>query len=484
MQRTKATIAVLLLGMLSTASFQNCTPSFSAPSVSGAVAVRGAGSVHLPAIGYAAFSGASSARNQNAALVAMSSAAKYGMENLSTESIVPSSTYALYSPWRDGSNLYVGGWLNETDFNYKSPYASTGACSLPGGCPGPDRIYVSKLENGVFGEPQGLHFVGPGAGDVPGEVKGYHANDMSIIHPTNAGGQDRHDWLYMFFTCLPNEYFQYPNSTNFNRTCWASSTDGGATWYVPAQPELIGQNNGHDNLGAWAPTAIISPDQKEIWVYFNTNGPTAHVFRTRLPMAGWPIIATEEVLLPGHQQIAMSNVDVSYVGGVFYLAGNHLGDSGNNRFFLYVSADGLNWLPFDGAAGCLVDAGSNTVLTPHFHLLSASGGIPKFEMYFGFNPGNGTFLERWSFDLHTVAPSGPAPVPTLVPTPVPTPVVVDHSREIAAAGQAFVDAFASLQIAHQNNATGAQLQPFIDVCVAAQNNARNWGIAVDQWVCR
>ena len=77
---------------------------------------------------------------------------------------------------------------------------------------------------------------------------------------------------------------------------------------------------------------------------------------------------------------------------------------------------------------------------------------------------------------------GPKPSPGLTPAPT-TPEPTNHDSDKYKAGQAFVSAYASLQQAKRNGATGKALQPFVSVCLASQDNARAWGVEVDQWDC-
>ena len=227
---------------------------------------------------------------------------------------------------------------------------------------------------------------------------------------------------------------------------------------------------------------MISPDKSEIWIYYNGNTDgsyAAGVFRTRLSLDGHTWLGTD--LIPG---LNLINVDVSYANGRFYMTGNATLQDAS----LFVSADGKTWRPFDGANGILITSPSDIdILTPHLHYSGQDGSLPKFDFFFGWGlvpaaPSAGTppptpsnYIMHWTFDLTTVVP---------ISTATPTPTPVDNSQNMYIAGQAFVNAYASLQAEKQKGTTLPALQPWIDVCNAARTNAANWGVSVSQWTCQ
>jgi hypothetical protein len=193
-------------------------------------------------------------------------------------------------------------------------------------------MYRSKLLGGEFSEPVPVNFLGRNVPGQPGAIKGYHANDMSIVHPKSTGEQNSDHWAYMYHTCLPNHFYlsdeTKESSTKNNLTCWATSPDDGETWTVPANPQIVLLQNGLDGSGAWSPSAILSKDESEIWIHYSRNEPIARVLRSRVAMDGFTRLgAPEEMKDENCKPLTVSNVDISLANGVFYLAGNLQGES-------------------------------------------------------------------------------------------------------------------------------------------------------------
>ena len=98
----------------------------------------------------------------------------------------------------------------------------------------------------------------------------------------------------------------------------------------------------------------------------------------------------------------ISNVDVQYAYGKYWLTGNTFVDGKplKTNIFLYLSLDGIHFTPFDGGDGLIMPAISSQVITPHLMIKSAN----KFALIFGFGLdfftfGSGTMLGQWNYNL-------------------------------------------------------------------------------------
>jgi hypothetical protein len=130
----------------------------------------------------------------------------------------------------------------------------------------------------------------------------------------------------------------------------------------------------------------------------------------------------------------------------------------------------------------LVDAGVNTVFTPHFRFLSAESGGSRFELFFGYEtPAPAppatlsplhTFVDYWMFNVKTVLD--------------PPPAVNKHTQaDKDLASHAFSDAFASLTAEKAKGTTLPALQPWIEVCQKSQQIAHEilGDFSMYQWTC-
>jgi len=283
----------------------------------------------------------------------------------SKSQVIQSDLFNLYAPdvytYKGVKCMVSGGWLKSED-------------------QGPDKIYYSEQRpDGTWTYPE-----------VAFELPGFHVNDPTIIqHP------EHDDWLFMYFTALPDEYATEKEMTLHNWVGFASSTTGGKTWDF--RGIVIGQDNGFNGsggafrmTGAWAPSAIVVGN--EIWVYYHTNqqsdgGKDYTVLRTRFDLNGWRKIGdTEEVKFFSRQEGGLLadnhlkiNVDVFEQNGKYYMLANY--DSLTN-VAIFESKDGITFNQIDGADLLLVQGGNNMVVTPHGEPVNNE----VFNLYFGFGP--------------------------------------------------------------------------------------------------
>jgi hypothetical protein len=273
--------------------------------------------------------------------------------------------------------VWMGGWLTASDRAV-----------------GDDRLYQGRFDGTTITGLTPLNF--DNAGYAPGYVAGYHANDPSVVYLPGPR------WHFMYYTCLANVYATAEQMTRRNWVGFASSPDGGATW--TDRGIIIGQQNGFDSTGAWAPSAVVVGGGSEIWLYYHTgsqnclddkcSGPGVEppkVLRTRLAINGWQQLGTEPVLAP-EGQLGLVNVDVTFAAGRYWMVGN----AGLDKIVLYVSPDGLRFTPFDGAAGELAAGGTNLLLTPRIHVTSATA----FDVFFSLGADGSTRSSHlWTFAL-------------------------------------------------------------------------------------
>ncbi len=291
----------------------------------------------------------------------------------------------VYAPEQLNDKLFMGGWLGEADHSRRD-----------------DRLYVSQLVNGSWQAPTPVQWTN--ADHVEGYVPGYHANDPSIVHRSDV------NWEYMYYTGLPNQFTaNLAQIVSYNQVGFAASSDGGRTWTDGGI--VIGQNNGIDLSGAWAPSAILN--NGEVWVYYHTgagcnfidchlNGdgePTTplapRVLRSRLDINGWRMIGTNEIKNVHGGSLNLTNVNIQHAFGRFWLAAN---TPDLLKIVLYVSDDGLNFTPFDGGDGVLINGGDNMVLTPGLQVLSER----SVAIQFGFAPKGqmSGSIQQWTFSLN------------------------------------------------------------------------------------
>ncbi len=286
-----------------------------------------------------------------------------------------------YAPSLISNFLYFGGWLTEQDHAV-----------------GDDRLYFSVRSNNSWQSPQPLQWTN--ANYLPGYVRDYHANDPSVIRLNNNGS------FYMYYTLLANEYSTtYDDMVSYNQVGFASSTDG-LLWTARETP-IIGQFNGLDETGAWAPSAQIVGS--EIWLYYHTgagcniqdcndvNGaPTTplapRLLRTRFAMDGFTPLGTQEITDWEGHSLRLIAVDVQFAFGRYWMVGN----TDLNHIALYLSDDGMRFYPYDGQEGLLLNGGPNVVLTPNIQVSTAN----TIAVSFGFGSNFSNSIHTWTFDLY------------------------------------------------------------------------------------
>ncbi len=310
-------------------------------------------------------------------------------------SVIHQGDYDLYAVATSAAApglIWMGGWQTAAEV-------------------GPDRLYQGQYNGtGQIQNLQPLNFLNPGY--VAGYVKDFHANDPTVIQaPTQP-------WLFMYYTLLSNAYGTTSAMMNRNWVGMASSSDGGASW--TNRGVIIGQTNGIDARGAWAPSAVPGT-ASDIWLYYNTSsyncpdaactqpagaaGTPVSIYRTRLASNGWAITDTVALQTPSGPLINLVNVDVAYANGLYYL----VADSGINFRYIkmYISADGVNFVPYNGATGdaTLIDSGVDTTLyfTPHIRVTSPPSGITQsINLFFSTGPSSTaqpTFSNKWTIQL-------------------------------------------------------------------------------------
>lgn len=409
-------------------------------------------------------------------------------------------SYGLYSPVvieeGGGKRLFVGGWASEGD-----PNAYLEAMTA-GGDPdehfGPDKIFTGPLGSTPEQTAASLK--------LAFAQKGYHVNDPTVIHPPSEPGVDRSGWLYMYFTMLDNKLAERCRKEGKRLVeCTyvfeghdvglASSVDGGDSWTF--RGIVVSAGGSGDGKGAWMPSAVVVDN--EIWLYYSSgrqNFNQENIFRQKLKSNGHEKIGSADaVKLEGFRAGDLyANVEVAAIAGNegYALTGN---DGPQARLALFRSQDGLNFRPVESN---LLGAQTNNVITPYLEGVSAQGAGLRLKLFWAVAMGH---FELDSADIVAGGGGGTATstatstgtgtgtgtgTRTQTSTGTSTSTATEnHDAERYAAGQAFVDAFQSLLNAKANGATGPQLQPFIDVCVAAQTNARNWGVpGVDAYVCQ
>ncbi|MBF0547974.1 MAG: hypothetical protein HQM08_26290 [Candidatus Riflebacteria bacterium] len=319
-----------------------------------------------------------------------------------SETILHPSVYDAYSPTILKDKLWIAGWLKKDTT---------------------DKIYLSKLVDGHWQEPAGIKFVNHP--DESGRIPGYSINDPTVVYRPDK------KWLYMYFTALADE--ENPGVGGkadgqflCNRIGFLSSSDDGETWYH--HPTMVvDQKNGINDKGGWSPSALINNDK--VFIYYHTNESAPQIFRTQVNINGWQPEGTVQVnlrnqdgILFRNSNVYFSNVDVQFDGSVFWMVAN---TTDLKRIVLFRSNDGMNFKPYDGKMGLLIDTSpqANTyVLTPCIQVLDST----NFNVIFGYGPADrpyefpgATSLHVWKFKLEGEIPVGSATTTTIMPAEGP-----------------------------------------------------------------
>jgi hypothetical protein len=346
---------------------------------------------------------------QNAAIAQTAPVIQYRNAIHQSSADIGIDGYEIYSPTTVQSGLplpkiWCGGWMTKAE--------------MPA-----DKIYVADYDSkGRAKNPKPIEWRNPGF------PKG-HIPDYSINDPTIVLGPDPHTPIYfMYFTALCSDYLYgcakelgvkppaKPEVNQMFKRNWvggAKSFDEGKTWVYMGI--ILSQNNGCDGSGAWSPSALVVKDQ--IWLYYHNNAYNCDdllcttqaqtgsvLMRSRLKGNGRELDKTERLVDPRGKPIAgVSNVDVQYAFGKFWLAGNVFlpGTPVKTSLVLYFSTDGINFKPYNGTDGVIIKPNDFQFITPHIVPTCSDA----FDMHFGFAKdfftfGQGTHLGKWSFRLN------------------------------------------------------------------------------------
>lgn len=326
------------------------------------------------------------------------------------------SGYVVYSPTTVKSGpalpkLWFGGWMTKGE--------------MPA-----DNIYVADFTNSkVKSAPQAISWYNP---NYPkGHPPDYHVNDPSVVF----GPDPAYPFYFLYYTALCADYLYgcpkelgnrplaEPETKQMFKRNWvgaAASFDQGKSWVDLGV--ILGQDNGFDNSGAWSPSALVR--EKEVWLYYHTNPypcenaecstsnyAGSFLMRTRLEGNGWQQIKTERLLGPGGQPISgISNVDVQYAFGKYWLIGErfiYMGEDkpADTQLVLFLSADGINFQPFNGGDAVVYHPRGLQFITAHIlpktaHSFEVQFGFSRNYFKFGPEGSKDTHLARWNFRLN------------------------------------------------------------------------------------
>lgn len=208
-------------------------------------------------------------------------------------------------------------------------------------------------------------------------VAGHQLADPAVLPDPSANR------LLMYYSIISNtDAASTTLAKTNNRIGQAYSTDG-VDWIDGGI--VIGQDNGIDLRGGWAPSALVVGS--EIWLYYSTNYPgNIHVYRTRLTFDG-SILGTERLYVAQGQSQKMLegfNVDV------------HVSrDLGKYVLFLnknftsierYTSDDGLLWTASGTDSLAIQAASSSLVAAPTVEVVANPEGADQYNLFFVGGP--------------------------------------------------------------------------------------------------
>lgn len=223
----------------------------------------------------------------------------------------PVSDFNLYAPNVFGGTMYLGGWLTAEDI-------------------GPDKLYTT---------PEGTDNPVPlvWSAAPPPQLA---LNDPSIVRLPDGT-------LVMFMTVLDQQYATGQAMFDHNLTGEAISYDNGASWSW--QGIAVGQWNGLDNAGAWAPSAFSSQlGIVDVWYHTGAHDPAtglsnySQVLRTIMTDDGVVMTTTPCTIAGTGNRLSLTNVDVKQApDGTYWMVGNDL--TGGYNLASYTSKDGNAW---------------------------------------------------------------------------------------------------------------------------------------------
>lgn len=277
-------------------------------------------------------------------------------------------SFNLYGTEIARNKIYMGGWASESNI-------------------GSDLLYSANVQfqAGVptlTGQLQPLRW--SNAGYTPGIIPGYHVNDASVIDAPN------NSWMFMYYTVLENRHGGTESQNYKNWLGFASSTDGGFTWQNHGP--IIRQNNGINNGGAWAPSAIKESNHVRLYYHTgyknclsdsdpclgNRNPLPAQVLMSRMNNNGWGRLSTHIIRDRQGRVLSLTNVDViKTASNKYYLVGS---TPDLLEIRLYESTDGLVFNAVGNGRVARTQAGY-WLTTPHLRAISSN----VLEIAFSFH---------------------------------------------------------------------------------------------------
>lgn len=296
-----------------------------------------------------------------------------------------------YSPaFANGQKtMFLGGWRD-----------ATGTYGV-----GDDRLFLSTLTSSGWTAAAPLPWTNH---PTPGVVPGYHANDPTVVSQTNGS-------LYMYYTAAQDNANMPGGVNSVPWLGFATSQNSGQTWTDDGP--VLENNNGFNSNGEWSPSALVNATNGVVWVYYHTAGSPILILRSRFNSNGSTLMDTTQLTTASGTKMLTNLANVSVAQGTaandvnyFWMVANAATPNATywNEIVLYLSTDGVDFEPFDGAQGLLISGGPNEVVTPQ--IILPGGSSNSFSVAFGFGPGNSscgsfsgavsTSIQEWSFTLH------------------------------------------------------------------------------------
>jgi hypothetical protein len=273
--------------------------------------------------------------------------------------------FNVYSPELFGGILYLGGWRRPADI-------------------GADKLYQTQAG---MDAPRPLHWQNPPPSNLA-------LNDPTVVQLT--GGV-----LAMYVTVLDQVFATPADMCDRNVVGMALSADNGATW--DWQGIVIGQQNGLDATGAWAPSALVQGRTVSLWYHTGAHdvetgayAPT-QVLRSQLDIAG--TLQTSQVCTRTDTGAPLSAMNVSVTqlpDGTYWLVGNDFGSADVFDLVAYTSRDGLAWTPWAETGPILVHAHGAMLLTPTILAVDAT----KLTLLYAEDLGGHTVEHVLTFGLN------------------------------------------------------------------------------------
>jgi hypothetical protein len=277
--------------------------------------------------------------------------------------------FNVYSPEVFEGTLYLGGWRRPTDV-------------------GADKLYQTPM--GVDA-PQPLQW-------RTAPPSAFAVNDPTVVRLPDGD-------LAMYVTVLDQVYATAADMYDRNIVGMALSSDNGATW--DWRGIVIGQENGRDATGAWAPSAMVQGATVALWYHTGTHDvatgaemPT-QVLRSQLDAATGTLQSTT-LCVRADTGVPLYAVNVSVTqtaDGTYWLVGNDFG----RRFDLvaYTSQDGLAWTPWAATGPILLRSNGAMLLTPTILAVDAT----NLTLLYTEDLGGHTVEHLLTFGLNDLTPA-------------------------------------------------------------------------------